>query len=352
MTVAEPKRIALVGSGLVGRRHVIAMGQTARVRLASVVDPDATAEAFAAEQGVPWFPNLDDLFAHQDPDGVILATPTPLHGDMGRICAAAGCPMLIEKPITATADDGQSLVETAEAADVSILVGHHRRHNPLVQQAHAQVASGALGQVRAFHASCWLYKPDAYFADAPWRTQPGAGPVSVNLAHDIDLMRHLCGEVVSVVARAAPSVRSFANEDLAAAILECENGVIGTLSVSDSTVGPWSWELTAKENPAYPATPESCYWIGGSKGALSLPDLRLWSFGDRDPDWWAPISATSMPVPQADPLVAQLEHFADVIGGTAEPLVSGREGLQTLRVIEAIQRSTATGEAVKLTPPS
>ncbi|MEM7025167.1 MAG: gfo/Idh/MocA family oxidoreductase, partial [Pseudomonadota bacterium] len=112
-------------------------------------------------------------------------------------------------------------------------------------------------------------------------------------------------------------------------------------------ISPWSWELTARENPVYPRTGESCYLIGGTHGSLSLPDLRLWQNGG-DRGWWEPLSATSLPHDHADPLVEQISHFSAVIAGAEPPLVSGEEGLESLRVLEAIQVSAVTGAAVEL----
>ena len=139
------------------------------------------------------------------------------------------------------------------------------RHNGMVKAAKAALDVGLIGRVRAVQATCWFYKPDYYFDAAPWRTRKGAGPISVNLVHDVDLLRHFCGEVRSVRAVSVPSARGFENEDLATAILTFEDGAVATISVSDSIVAPWSWELTARENPAYPATNESCYLIGGTE---------------------------------------------------------------------------------------
>jgi predicted dehydrogenase len=178
----------------------------------------------------------------------------------------------------------------------------------------------------------------------------GAGPVSVNLVHDIDLIRYLCGEVVAVQAIASSSARGFENEDVAGALLEFGTGAIGTISVSDSVVSPWSWEFTSRENAKYPPTSENCYMIGGSEGALSIPDLRIWAHHQGQQDWWTPISATSLIRDTSDPLVNQIRHFRDVILNGVEPIVSGAEGLRTLRVIEAIQESARVGSRIEIAP--
>lgn len=346
--MARTIQIAIAGMGLVGRRHADAIGQIKDIELSGVVDPSDAGKAEARDRNVPSFDTLEELFAAQSPDGIVLATPTFLHVDQGLECVERGCPVLVEKPLATSAASAEQLVVAAEASGVPLLVGHHRRHNPLIRKAHEVITAGGIGEVRAVHVNCWFYKPDSYFDEAPWRKKAGAGPISVNLAHDVDLIRHFCGEIETVQAQAAPSARGFENEDVAGAVLRFNSGAVGTITVSDSIVSPWSWELTSNEYPIYPPTPESCYLIGGSQGSLSVPDLRLWAHQDGQRDWWTPISATTLTRGASDPLVNQMRHFADVANRIEEPLVSGREGLRTLQVLEAIQESCRSGETVRV----
>ena len=340
-------RIAIVGIGLVGRRHADAIRALRHVDLVAVVDPSDEGRAYAVEHGLACYETLEGMFANQTPDGAVLATPTTLHVEQGLTCVRHGCPVLVEKPIAVEATAALELVQAAEKANVPLMVGHHRRHNPLIRSAKEAIVDGKIGDVRAVHANCWFYKPDEYFDAAPWRKKPGAGPISVNLVHDVDLLRYLAGEVVTVQAQSAASQRGYDNEDVAGALLTFEGGAIGTISVSDSIVAPWSWELTSRENPAYPATSESCYLIGGSEGGLSLPDLRVWRHQDQ-PDWWQPITAQSLTCSLDDPLSVQMAHFARVIAREERPIVSALEGLKSLEVVEAIAHAAATGTTVDL----
>ena len=345
--MTAPVGIAVVGAGLVGVRHIDAMSRVDNVALCAVVDTSDAARRIAAVNQVPFYTSLEELFAKAPPDGVLLATPTTLHLEQGLQCIDAGCPVLIEKPIAVTADDAMTLVTAAAEKSIPVLVGHHRRHNPLIQKASELIEAGEIGQIRSAQGTCWLYKPDDYFEIAPWRKQKGAGPVSVNLVHDIDLMRYLMGDVVQVQATATQSLRGFDNEDVAAAVLKFKSGAVATITVSDAIVGPWSWELTAGENPAYPQTSQSCLLIGGSEGSLSIPDLTVWS-NQGAKSWWNPMNARSVPREFSDPLVNQLQHFGRVISGDETPLVSGLEGMKSLQVIEAIQHSAVDVETVTI----
>jgi predicted dehydrogenase len=341
-------RLAIAGLGLVGKRHAEAIAVTPDVELTAVVEPSMSGKAAAAELGLSCHETIETLLDAVEVDGIIIATPTPMHVEQAKICVLRDCPVLVEKPIGTSSAEALSLVRLAAQRNVSLLVGHHRRYNPLIQKAKETITEGRIGDVRAVQGTCWFYKPDHYFAAAPWRTKDGAGPISVNLVHDIDLIRYLCGEIVGVQAVAKPSVRGFENEDVASALLEFGNGAVGTISVSDSVVSPWSWEFTSRENPKYPPTAESCYMIGGSEGAISLPDMRLWSHDNRQQDWWTPMSATSLIRDTSDPLVNQIRHFRDVVLHGSEPVMSGPEGLKTLQVIEAIQVSASQRTRVEI----
>ena len=208
------------------------------------------------------------------------------------------------------------------------------------------IDSGQLGRLVASHSMCWLFKPDDYFNS--WRKSVSGGPVLINLAHDIDLMRYLIGEIESVHSFESNTNRKGEVEDSAVVNLRYENGTIGTLSISDTIVAPWSWEHTSSENPVYPNQEESCYWIGGTHGSLELPQLRSWeSLNERS--WWKPIYSNQSPTDKIinQPLSAQLDNFISVVQGKEEPVCSGKDGLKTLLVIEAIKLSARIGKAVK-----
>jgi len=274
----------------------------------------------------------------------VVATPNQMHVANGLDCLAAGLPALIEKPLADDVAAAQTLVEAFERAGVPLLTGHHRRHNPMIQRAKAEIDSGRLGQIVSVHGMFWLIKPDDYF-DVAWRREKGAGPVLINLIHDVDLMRYLCGDIVAVQASRSNRVRGHAVEDTAVIILHFASGALGTVNVSDTIQSPWSWEFTAGENPAYSHTQESCYQIGGTRASLAIPQLDLWHH-PREPSWWAPIQRERLSYKMDDPLGLQIANFCAVIRGTTEAVVSGREGLKTLQVIGAIERAAESGARV------
>lgn len=343
--MTRPVRLAVMGAGLIGKRHAMHVKASADAELACVIDPTPAGEAVAQDYGTVWAKSLDEAIG-VGLEGVIAATPNQVHMQNGLDCIAAGIPALVEKPLCDNVADAERLVAAADAAGVALLTGHHRRHNLLMQKAKEIIDSGAIGTPVVANAMFWLFKPDDYF-DIGWRREKGAGPVFLNLIHDVDNLRYLLGEVSAVSARESNAVRGNAVEETAVILLEFASGALATASVCDTTVAPWSWEMTTGENPAYPRADEHCYLIGGTHGSLALPELDLRTAqGQRS--WYAPFDLTRPGIPNEDPLARQVSQFARVVRGEEAPLVSGRDGLETLRVIEAVKRSAAGGGRITL----
>jgi predicted dehydrogenase len=344
MTHIEPLRIAVAGAGMIGSAHMDVMAHSQRCTLSAVVDPSPAAQAVAQQHGVPLYNALDALLDQDKPDGIILATPNALQ------CIAAGVPVLLEKPIATTVQEAQSLVDQVEATNAKVLIGHHRAHSAIMAQAKQVVDSGQLGQLVAVMGSALFFKPDRYFQEGPWRREVGGGPILINMIHEVHNLRMLCGDVVAVQAFQSNATRGFAVEDTVAINLRFANGVLGTFMLSDTAASARSWEQTSQENKAYSSyADEDCYVISGTHGSLSVPTMRLKTYArDEDRSWWKPFDVSTVDMVRDDPLRRQIEHFCDVIQGAASPLVTAHDGLNNLRVTEAIAHAAHTGVLVEL----
>ncbi|HHG90395.1 MAG TPA: Gfo/Idh/MocA family oxidoreductase, partial [Devosia sp.] len=143
----NPCSIAIVGAGLIGQRHAEAIANAEKARVCAIIDPSEAAKDFAQRLGVNWFADLGDFLAGEKPEGIIVATPNQLHMKNVLVTIEAGIPTLVEKPIAADVTSAKRMVEAASSAHVPLLVGHHRRHNPLVQNARETIASGQIGEI-------------------------------------------------------------------------------------------------------------------------------------------------------------------------------------------------------------
>ncbi|AXK67884.1 Gfo/Idh/MocA family oxidoreductase [Burkholderia sp. IDO3] len=342
-------KLAVAGAGLIGRRHIELVQASERCRLSAIVDPSPAARDVAEAAGVPLYRTLDQLFGECRPDGVVLATPNQLHVAQALECIVAGVPALIEKPVAHTLEEGERLLDAADRGGVPLLVGHHRAHSPILAKARDVIRQGRLGKIVSVAGSAVFYKPDDYFDIAPWRRQAGGGPILINMIHEIGNLRSLCGEIVAVQALSSNVTRGFPVEDTVAINLRFENGALGTFLLSDTAASARSWEQTSQENKSYPTySDEDCYVIAGDQGSLSVPTMRVKSYARKeDRSWWKPFEMAVEAIDRADPLERQLAHFCDVIEGKAQPLVTVFDGLQNLRIIEAIAEAARSGAIVE-----
>lgn len=344
-------KLAVIGAGLIGQRHLELVQADRDCQLIAICDPNPSAAAIAQQYGVPFYQEYASLLRECRFDGAIIATPTDLHTEIGIACAEHGVHILVEKPIAATVADAHRLLATAERCGIQILVGHHRRHNPLVQAARQLVQGGEIGDLVSVSAHFLLKKPDDYYGMA-WRTlRPGGGPALINVIHDLDNLRFICGDVAQVFAQMSSTTRGFDVEDALSVSLSFCNGALGSLLGADTTPSPWSYELTSGENAVYPNYPENCYYFCGTEGALAFPQMNIWRYADpARAGWHEPLERASLrsQIPSVDPLVAQIAHFCAVIRGEAEPLIDGQDATKSLAAVLAILESAELGAPVAL----
>jgi len=344
-------RIAVAGAGMIGMRHIEEIVASPTCALAAIVDPGPKAPEIAEKHRVPLYKSLAECFAKDIPEGVVIATPNAMHVDQGLACVAAGVPCLVEKPVGHTLEEGRRLVDAAEKAGHKLLVGHHRRHSPILHKAVEIVESGALGRIVGVMGSAVFCKPAGYY-DPPydWRRQPGGGPILINMVHEVGNLRSMVGEIASVQAFASNATRKFEVEDTVAINLRFRNGALGTFLLSDTAASPRSWEQTSRENKDYATCEdEDAYVIVGTMGSLAVPTMRLRTYASEGSrSWYTPFESKTVPLTRADPLARQIEHFGKVIRGEEEPLVTGRDGLVNLRVVEAISEAARTGSIVDI----
>jgi predicted dehydrogenase len=152
----------------------------------------------------------------------------------------------------------------------------------------------------------------------------------MNLSHDIDAMRYICGEVRQISAHLSNRLRGDSAEDSGTVSMVLENGAVGTILYSDSIISPsvHNW-LT----------------ICGTEGCIEIGS-NLWSSykpGTRE------IERTPIPVSnKVDSLTEQIKTFAGMIAGTAEPLSTVEDARKTTAVQIAILESDRKGKAVEL----
>ncbi len=345
-----PIQIAVVGAGTIGLAHINAIVNTPGIQLNAIVDTAENVADLEVKFGVPVLKSLEELFRLKPPNGVVLATPNQLHVEQALFCLEKNVSILLEKPIATSVREGEKIVLASRTSAGRVLIGHHRAHSPIMMEAKKVIDSGELGRLVALMGSATFMKPDIYFEQAPWRKKMGAGPILINMIHEVHNMRMLCGNINSVQAISSNVIRNFEVEDTVAINLEFGNGVLGSFMLSDTAACARSWEQTSKEDSVYPSSSdEDCYVLTGTHGTLNIPTMRIKSYvNPQERSWWTPFSEKAIDFSRADPLALQMLHFSEVIRENVEPLVTAQDGLENLKVTEAIRQAAQTGMRVKI----
>ncbi|WP_298251562.1 Gfo/Idh/MocA family protein [uncultured Arthrobacter sp.] len=319
-------RVGLIGLGMMGRNHARAIREVEGLQLVAVAD--AYGDPHGAAGDLELCGSIDELIG-QGLDLAVCAVPTGLHEEVGLALAAAGVHTLVEKPIADTVQAGLNLVEAFEEAGLVGAVGHIERFNPALQSLRSRIASGDLGEV--YQIATRRQGPfPARIADV--------GVVKDLGTHDIDLTSWLAqSPFVSVSART--STRSGrAHEDMVTASCQLENGVITSHLVN--------WLSPMKERVTV---------VTGEKGAFVADtltaDLTFYENGTFTTEWEAVSNfrgvsegnITRLALTKREPLRSELEAFRDAALGVADNTVTMREGLNTLRVAEAIIEAARDG---------
>ena len=347
MTPSEsPVQIAVVGAGLIGRRHIQHIMAEPRCQLAGIVEPNPGAKAIAERAGTVPFPDLKTFLKQGKAEAVIIATPNATHAPIGIACAEAGLHLLVEKPIDSNLEAAITLVEAAHKAGVRLLVGHHRRFNPYIEAAKRILDDKKLGTIIAVNVLWTVLKPPSYF-EVAWRREPGGGPVFINLIHDIDNLRYLFGDIERIYAESSNRVRGYPVEETAVITARFRSGVLGTVLTSDVVASPYNFESATGENPLLSSAFQDCYRIFGARATLNFPDMTLWHYPDAgEQGWETPISHERITVERTIPFESQLRHFCDVVRKGIEPGCSGEEGVKTLETTLAASKAMHTGVPV------
>ncbi|MEN9995486.1 MAG: putative 4,5-dihydroxyphthalate dehydrogenase [Pseudomonadota bacterium] len=256
----RPLRIAIVGFGAAAQAFVPAIKANSQFELAAIVENNAHVQTAAQMLGVPVFNQLSELQQVHELDGVYIATPTPCHADQAIEALSLGWHVLVEKPMACNATEALRMVTASKQFGKSLTVGHSHSFDAPIQTMKHMIESGELGAIQMVNTWCftdWVYRPRR-----PEELSPslGGGVTFRQGAHQIDILRALCGDKVQTVKGKVFNSDPQRNTHGAHAIyLDFKNGAAGTaiyngyagLSSMDWTgnVSEWGFHQSAASRP-------------------------------------------------------------------------------------------------------
>ncbi|RKN14897.1 gfo/Idh/MocA family oxidoreductase [Micromonospora musae] len=307
-------RVALVGTGVMGSLHARVVAQSERAELVRVIEPRPSVGQQVAEQyGAGWAPDADDL---SDVDAVVIAAPTEFHHDLAHQVLAADKPLLIEKPVCGSLAETEEIVATAEKRGLPLLCGLLERFNPAVQTALALVD-------RPVHLSATRH--------SPYAPRIRTGVAWDLLIHDVDLAIQAFGGEEPTLVRGTlghfhPDSLAEA-EDLAETLLSFGSGAMA--NVSASRIGQRKVRTLVIS--------EVDRLIEADLIRKDVTIYRHVSLDAATPDGRGYRQQSIIEVPELltnrEPLAAQLDHFLDIVAGTADADVERQRILPAHRVV-------------------
>jgi predicted dehydrogenase len=331
-------KVGIVGAGLWGRNHALALTTHHRADVAIVCDLDeARARRVAETFGCDWTTSLDDV-ARSDVQAVTIATPDHLHRDPAIAMLSAGKHVLVEKPLATTVTDGRAMVEAAERAGVHLMVDFHARWHPLFMGAKGYVERGELGDPVMAYArlSDTIHVPTEMLS---WGGQ--SGPEWFLFPHTMDVVRWLFDrEPVEVYAKGKRGMldgMGITCWDAIQAMVEFEGGAFCTFETS--------WIVPN----SYTNVVDNRLSLYGEKGGLELRnEPALWAFTER---FHTPFSSESV-TRYGKAWGFQYEsirYFIDCIADGRAPESTGHDGLVVTAMIQAVLASLRERRPVRMT---
>ena len=337
--MVEPVGIALVGLGNWSRHLAAAIRRAEGTRLvACYTRTPEKRQAFAADFGCADAPTLDNALSAPGVEAAVLATPADSHAALTFISAARRLHVLVEKPMALSVEEARHMAQACQDAGVVLMVNHEMRRLGSTRAMKHLVESGELGRIITATANMTLtgrFHPDN------WRchrdTNRGGALMQLGI-HQIENLRYLLGEVMSVRGVFANAVAPNDVDDVGVAHLEFASGARAV--VSSSYVSPSAYDLVL---------------FGDRANLRCVADMRVWPDSLQvDPHTSLTLHTRTeledVPREPQDVLAQQMNDFARAIRAGGEPETGWREGLAAVAIVEAALQSFASGEPVDPRP--
>jgi len=307
MSTNTPLKAAVVGTGHLGRHHVRILSQRPDIDFLGAYDTNAEQlAAITGEHGVEALPSLESV---READLVVVATPTVAHREVAGDLLAAGCHVMVEKPITTTVAEAEELIALADTNDRVLAVGHVEFHNPAVQ-----AALDLAGGVRYMETQRL----------SPFTARSVDVDVILDLMiHDLQITLAVAGEEPSDIRAVGVNVLTD-KVDLCHAWVEFPSGLVANLTASRVSAERIR-KLRLFANEGY-------FSIDYAEQTVQAARLVQSETG-------ADIKPRLVEVESQEPLGAEIDAFVRACRGQKSPMVDGRTGAAALAAAIKVRES-------------
>lgn len=329
-------KAAVIGVGSMGVNHARVNWELPDVELVAVADFDESrVNSVAKKYSTKAYTDYQRMLDETKPDEVTLAVPTVYHHKIALDIIDRGIPVLIEKPISFTLEEGREIIEAAKNKNVKLMIGHIERFNPAIIALKELIAQEELGRI---------FQMDAH-RQGPFPARIGDVGVVIDLAvHDLDIMRFVSqSEIVRVFAETEKHIHSK-YEDLLTGLVRLADGSVGTLNIN------WLTPTKIRE-----------FIVTGERGLFRCDyltqDLYFYENPISHGSEWENLRVlrgvregkmVRHMISKKEPLRAEQEAFINSIQNNTPAPVTGEDGLRALELAKAIIHSGTIHETVQV----
>ena len=305
-------------------------------------------KAFSEKYGCDQEESYEALLKRDDIDGVLLITPNNVHAEQAVLAARHGKHVFVEKPIANTIADGKKMIEACEKAGVVLMTGHYMRRWGGLRKLKELIDEGAIGNTIQVEAN---FSHNIGFALAPemfrWRGDDSGCPAGALMSmgiHYADALNHFFGPIKTAFSYFNKLYIPAPVEDVTTTIFQFESGVLGYLGANyASPKAHWIYIYGTESNLlctiTLPEVPFADYllWLPRVDQDTRVQIFEKGKSGSRD-----------IPITEGNPILEEIDEFADCIQTGARPETDGQGALAALALIRAAIESARTGKQAKI----
>jgi len=338
----SPINFSIIGCGHIAKKHIEAIIANKRSRLVALCDTNREVlDQYTSLYSVKGYTSVEDMLNDEsiNIDVVNICTPSGIHTDLAVKVAKAKKHVIVEKPMALTLKDADTIIQVCKENNVKLAVVHPNRFRPAIMEMKNYMNNERFGKLSHINATVRWNRNQAYYDQASWRgTKAFDGGVLMNQAiHNLDLLIWMGGEIEKVCGFITTRFRSIESEDAAVANIVFKSGALGVIEAATTI---------------YPKSLEESLAVFGEKGTaivsgITANHIKHWNFeGVPSID----IETLNKEIGK-DPMEISghryiIEDMILSIEQDKEPVVTGKDGRDALKLVLAIYESAETGKVV------
>jgi len=335
-------KVAIIGCGWAGIRHARAFaGCGAAITWAVDTDKQRAEQILQFQPACRITGDFREAIVDPDLDAVDICLPHDLHAPVSIDCLGAGKHVLVEKPIAATLEEAERMIEEAEKCGVVLMVAENEVYSPLYRKVRDLIEEGTIGKPALVQMTRGAYATEDYKQNRPWFLDPekaAGGMMMSGGIHDVEKLRMIVGEITAVQALQAPKrCPEMGADDTGVAVLRFQNGAIGLMIQSNS----YKSAVTAAGEEIHQLRIDGEL---GSIEAIGTHGGRIRIFAEKaDALPEGSYIETEIIVPQEDTFHLEIAHFLHCLKSGEVPITAGSKMLRSLGIILAAYQSMEKG---------